>query len=83
MKVGLMNQIRCNLEEDGNLNIIKLKPSTQQNQRADRRQTLNQEDEKEHSPAMIEYQSTNHISKVSPEPTKCYSIKNKTSDSKR
>lgn len=44
MRVDLMNQIRCNLEEEGNLNIIRLKPNTQNNRREDRKQTLELED---------------------------------------
>ena len=38
MKVTLNNQMRYNLEEEGNLNIVRLKPST--NHHIRRRQTL-------------------------------------------
>ena len=46
MKVSLLNQIKFSLEEEANLNIVRLKPNTQHNNRNSRKQTLSQEDER-------------------------------------
>lgn len=44
MKANMLNQIKFSLEEEANLNIVRLKPNSQQNNRNPRKQNLSQED---------------------------------------